>query len=138
MKQREQIRLEVPLEQRPRKAPTVRAATPRQKQLKLRPTGLMDRISAFLAANPDEAHTPAAINRSVVGASEAIGRALSVLVEEGYATVTVGGVDARGRTNRRRRAYRHARLYSVASEPPDPASVTVVATQPTRPSTAVA
>lgn len=56
-----------------------------------RPTHLMERVSAFLAAHPDDDHSGRAVTSSVTGDDKSIARALVVLADEGYVTVTTVG-----------------------------------------------
>ena len=128
--QRTQMRRATPPELRPLRPPRTRVPSRVQQERGRRPTGLMDRVSAFLAAHPDDDQTAMAINQAVTGDSQAIGRALAALTEEGYVSLTIGGIDARGCHNPRRRAYRHLRRFTIAAEPAGPESATVVVTDP--------
>lgn len=76
----------------------------------------MAAASAFLAAHPDQEHAARAVAAAVSGDSRAVDRALALLVEEGYATVHVGGIGADGRRHPRARFYRHLRPYTAAED----------------------
>ena len=80
------------------------------------PVKRMAAISAFLASHPDQDHAARAVAAAVGGDSRAIDRALAQLVEDGYATVHVGGIGADGRHHPRARYYRHLRPYAEAED----------------------
>ena len=67
----------------------------------------MEALSLYLAGHPGD-HTEGEVTRAVAKSARAL-RALAALVEEGFVVLTVGGVDAKGRSNPRLRLYRHVR-----------------------------
>lgn len=98
----------------PARPPVVMAADGRP-----RPDQLMERLSAFLAARPDETFTASAIRNETSGNTPAMVRALGILVDEGFVAVTIGGI-SKGRPYPAAPFYRHLRTYIAGG------SVTVV------------
>jgi hypothetical protein len=71
-----------------------------------RPTFLMERASRWLEAHPGE-HSRTAVTEAVEGNKAALGTALDVLADEGYATVSE---TVRGKVTYRN--YAHVRLFT--------------------------
>ena len=115
--QRQQLRKADPRPPRPprhrvERGPAERASRGPRRQ----PAKKMAAASAFLAAHPDQEHAARAVAAAVTGDSRAVDRALALLVEEGYATVHVGGIGPDGHRHPRARYYRHVRPYLEAEE----------------------
>ncbi len=72
-----------------------------------RPTLIMERCSAYLAANPSGQHSGNAIRAAVHGDDKAIDRALILLGREGFLDLTMVG---------RARYHHHVKTYSVEND----------------------
>lgn len=80
------------------------------------PVKKMLAVSAFLAGHPEQDHAARGVATAVGGDARAVDRALALLVEDGYATVQVGGTGSDGRRHPRARYYRHLRPYLSAED----------------------